>query len=205
MIDAERDGIVDRWVDAVRAGGRGAVAGVLERWVAAEGDDAAALDGRGVAHADALLARSGRAFARLGGAARAAGLDPDDLAGAFDALRDVVDAGGDDGTRTGLAALQGVAVGGWHARAASTSAPEAAAAPDAAPDVAPAASPLAGLDPALGKLIRHDIKTPLQAASLNLELLAMEQEDNPAVTGAITTIMESLDSAVAMLQRFDEV
>jgi len=63
--------------------------------------------------------------------------------------------------------------------------------------------PLAGVDPALAKLIRHDIKTPLQAASLNLELLAMEQAGNVPVVEAIATIQASLDDAVAMLHRFD--
>lgn len=61
------------------------------------------------------------------------------------------------------------------------------------------------LSPELGKILRHDIKTPLQAASLNLELLALEQEGQAELLDAIQTIQQSLDSAVGMLQRFDGV
>jgi len=63
--------------------------------------------------------------------------------------------------------------------------------------------PLGSLDPDLARILRHDIKTPLQAASLNLELLALEQDGNADVTEAIASIQASLDTAVAMLQRFE--
>ena len=65
------------------------------------------------------------------------------------------------------------------------------------------ADPLDSLDPELARILRHDIKTPLQAASLNLELLALEQDGNADVTEAIASIQASLDTAVAMLQRFE--
>ena len=196
MLDTEPNAILREWPAAARAGGRAEAADVLERWLADEGAGLGAL-GSGSLQARALLERAGVAFARLGAGVRAAGLGLDDLAALVDALHGVVPAP-DTESRTGLAALHGLAVGGWHAEADHDDAHGASPA-------TPGGDPFASLDPAVGKLIRHDIKTPLQAASLNLELLAMEQEGNPEVTGQIETIMQSLDSAVAMLRRFDDV
>jgi len=67
-----------------------------------------------------------------------------------------------------------------------------------------AKDPLHGMDPTLARILRHDIKTPLQAASLNLELLALEQEGNEEVVEAIVRIQQSLDDAVAMLHHFEK-
>ena len=145
-------------------------------------------------------------FARLGGASRAAGVDLRALHALLRALDAAVPAAGRQ-AGTGMDALHGVAVGGWHSRSGDGPARRADG-PDgtgAAGGRGAGGDRLAGMDPTLRKLIRHDIKTPLQAASLNLELLAMEQEDNADVTAAIATIMQSLDSAVEMLQRFDDV
>ena len=68
---------------------------------------------------------------------------------------------------------------------------------------APPHDPTASLPPDLARILRHDIKTPLQAASLNLELLALEHEDDAGVIASIATIQESLDTAVQMLKRFE--
>ena len=192
MGDAGSEEVVRRWGEAVRSHARSGAVDVFEGWLAVEGAGVVAPVGGG-ARPSALAERAGRSFVRLGAAARAAGLSLQDLAALLDALRDVVE-GIDAGSA--LATVHGLAAGGWHADASPAPVPLPAA---------PSGDPFARLDPALGKLIRHDIKTPLQAASLNLELLAMEQGDNPEVTGAIATIMQSLDSAVAMLQRFDDV
>ena len=188
MVDTDRNELAHRWPRTVRAGGRPEAAGVLETWLAADAERLAPLVAPRPASPEALLRDAGEAFARLGGAMRAAGLDLDALDAAIRALDDGPAGVGD---RAGLATLHGLAAGGWHADVETVGS-------------APPSDPFA-IDPALGKLIRHDIKTPLQAASLNLELLAMEQEGNPDVTGAIATIMQSLDAAVEMLQRFDNV
>ena len=52
--------------------------------------------------------------------------------------------------------------------------------------------------------LRHDIKTPLQAASLNLELLALERAESEDDVEAIATIQASIDQAVDMLRPLDE-
>lgn len=55
----------------------------------------------------------------------------------------------------------------------------------------------------IGRVVRHDVKTPLQAASLNLELLALESAEKGIDTEQLELIQRSLDSAVEMLGRFD--
>ena len=55
----------------------------------------------------------------------------------------------------------------------------------------------------LVRRLRHDIKTPLQAASLNLELLALERADDAGDLEAIETIQASIDQAVDMLRPLD--
>lgn len=56
-----------------------------------------------------------------------------------------------------------------------------------------------------GRAFRHDIKTPLQAASLNLELLTLECAEKGLDTEALDVIQESLDRAVEMLRGFEPV
>ena len=51
-----------------------------------------------------------------------------------------------------------------------------------------------------GRTLRHDIKTPLQAASLNLELLALESDEKGLDTEALDVIQRSLDQAVELLR-----
>ena len=205
-----------RWIGAVRTEAEAQTTAVLERWLENDAQSLAALESDGVG---ALPADAGPAFARLGGSACDAGLELDAVRRIMAVLDDVLGlpgepaAGRAPGADPVMPVLHGIVAGAWHvgcggvratdranagtgSDAGVQSGASAGAAADARPD---------GMDPVLAKLIRHDIKTPLQAASLNLELLAMEQEGNPAVTGAIETIIESLDSAVAMLQRFDKV
>lgn len=55
----------------------------------------------------------------------------------------------------------------------------------------------------LVRRLRHDIKTPLQAASLNLELLALDHADDAGDLEAIETIQASIDQAVDMLRPLD--
>lgn len=55
----------------------------------------------------------------------------------------------------------------------------------------------------LARMLRHDIKTPLQAASLNLELLALESAEKGLNGDELDVIQRSIDQAVAMLRRFD--
>lgn len=165
--------------------------------------------------------RTQGAFVRLGGVACDAGLTLDAVRDIMLALGEVVPgepgesaapseppAGRAPGVPVGrFALLHGLAAGGWHAGCGPAHPRTGTGGSIPVPGTVDEAAPIAAfpaLDPELAKLIRHDIKTPLQAASLNLELLAMEQEGNPSVTGAIETIMQSLDSAVAMLQRFDD-
>lgn len=197
MIESDRNDLAERWARAVREGGHDGAAELLERWLVAEDAGIGLSEHAHVLDAETLLHRAGAAFARLGSGARVAGMDLAALRAAVAPLAELV--GADERGRAGVAALQGLAVGAWHAPG------ESGEAAGAAPSAAGAPDPFRGLDPRLGKMIRHDIKTPLQAASLNLELLAMEHEDDPNVTGAIATIMQSLDSAVEMLQRFDDV
>ena len=69
-----------------------------------------------------------------------------------------------------------------------------------------AADPRQQRDPRTDRLVqrlRHDIKTPLQAASLNLELLALERAGDADDLEAIETIQASIDQAVEMLRPLD--
>ena len=59
-------------------------------------------------------------------------------------------------------------------------------------------------DAAASKL-RHDVKTPLQATSLNLELLTLESAERGLDTEALDTIQRSLDQVVALLARAEPV
>jgi len=52
-----------------------------------------------------------------------------------------------------------------------------------------------------GRKLRHDVKTPLQATSLNLELLTLESGERGLDTAALDTIQHSLDQVVEMLAR----
>ena len=68
------------------------------------------------------------------------------------------------------------------------------------------ADPRQRRDPRTDRLVqrlRHDIKTPLQAASLNLELLALERAGDVGDVEAIETIQASIDQAVDMLRPLD--
>lgn len=53
---------------------------------------------------------------------------------------------------------------------------------------------------AWSRLIRHDIKTPLQAALLNLEILQMEFEDRGESSEDVVVIRSSLEQAIEMLR-----
>jgi len=54
-----------------------------------------------------------------------------------------------------------------------------------------------------GRAFRHDIKTPLQAASLNLELLALEGAGSGLDLDALEVIQRSLDQAVEIVDLQD--
>ncbi len=213
--------LATRWTESVRADAGANVAAVLERWLGIDGDCLLELERGAGDGARGPELSPGAAFARLGGMACDAGLDLDAVRRLMAALESLLPGAGEtvrvagqerSGATPAMPVLHGIVTGAWHAGCHGTNpatdtradADASRAATDPEGGKVSGGSSVPGLDPSLAKLIRHDIKTPLQAASLNLELLAMEQEGNPAVTGAIETIMESLDSAVAMLQRFDK-
>ena len=52
-----------------------------------------------------------------------------------------------------------------------------------------------------GRKLRHDVKTPLQATSLNLELLTLETAERGLDTEPLDTIQRSLDQVVDLLSR----
>ena len=56
-----------------------------------------------------------------------------------------------------------------------------------------------------GRKLRHDVKTPLQASSLNLELLTLETAERGLDTEPLDTIQRSLDRVAELLARAEPV